>query len=317
MPLAKTGHFGRTLAALIFTVGMFTLVAFAAAPALDLASLSLFFLVVGGAVLFYVIFPRSRFFTIAFANLLAVYICLFEFFLVVNFESVSKAVQPVGFALPIVAFLVAAEIRRRSIRKIVTDEHLRETRHFGHVIRWLLPVFGIGLATFALPGLGLTQLQYDGAFLVSMLAVAVIVGLSSRDVTIFLLDTGLLFEEFFERMAGLMVPAFAFFTFYTLNIIVFAAVYRIIDRFSAAPNFVIKGAAQELSWPDALYFSVITLSTVGYGEMTPASDLTKVIVSVQIVSGVLIFLFGFSEIISYARERRRKGGEESDRDPDA
>lgn len=310
MPEAKTGHVGRTFFALIFTLGMFTLVALAASPAFDLANLVLFFLVVGGAVLFYFIFPRSRFFTIAFANLLAVYICLFQLFLVVNFEPVSRAIQPVGFALPIIAFLLAAEIRRRSIRRIVTDEHLRETRHFGHVIRWLLPVFGIGLATFALPGLGLTQLQYDGAFLISMLAIAIIVGLSSRDVTIFLLDTGLLFEEFFERMAGLMVPAFAFFTFYTLNIIVFAAVYRIVDRFSTAPNFIIDGGTQELSWPDALYFSVITLSTVGYGEMTPASDLTKVIVSVQIVSGVLLFLFGFSEIISYTRERRRGRGED-------
>ncbi|MDJ0950807.1 MAG: ion channel [Alphaproteobacteria bacterium] len=304
--MARKRVFGRTFAALTFTVGMFALVALAVSPGFDFTSLSLFVLVAGSAVLFYVIFPKSRFFTIAFANLLAVYICLFEFFVTLNFEPVSRAVQPIGFALPILAFLLAAEIRRRSIRRIVTDQHLREERHFGHVIRWLVPVFGIGAVTFAFPGMGLSQVQYDAAFLISLALIAVIVGFSSRDVTTFLLDTGLLFEEFFERMAHLMVPAFAFFTFYTLDIIVFAAIYRIIDRFGDVSHFRIAGEVQELNFPDALYFSAVTLSTVGYGEMTPASDLTKVIVSVQIVSGVLLLLFGFSEIISYTRERRER-----------
>ena len=130
----------------------------------------------------------------------------------------------------------------------------------------------------------------------------------SRDVCTFLLDTGLLFEDFFRRIAGLLVPTFAFFTFYSLIIIVFAAVYRIIDRLSDGAHFTVAGAVRDLSFTDSLYFSIITLSTVGYGDMVPLSSLVRLIAAAQIICGVVLLLFGFSEIISYSRERagRRK-----------
>ena len=44
---------------------------------------------------------------------------------------------------------------------------------------------------------------------------------------------------------------------------------------------------------------------MGYGDIAPASDIVRVIVAVQIMFGVLLLLFGFWEIMSYARERRR------------
>ena len=101
-----------------------------------------------------------------------------------------------------------------------------------------------------------------------------------------------------------MVPAFAFCTFYSLLVIVFGAVYRILDRFSAASHFLVVGQARDIDFSESLYFSVITLSTVGYGEIVPASDLVRVIVAIQIIFGVLLLLFGFSEIITYSRDRQ-------------
>jgi voltage-gated potassium channel len=50
----------------------------------------------------------------------------------------------------------------------------------------------------------------------------------SRSVAIFRVDAGLLFEEFFERMSRLAIPAFAFLTFYSLRVIVFASTLSIL-----------------------------------------------------------------------------------------
>jgi voltage-gated potassium channel len=95
-----------------------------------------------------------------------------------------------------------------------------------------------------------------------------------------------------------------------LNVIVFAAIYRIVDRLSEAPDFLVAGEARDISFLESLYFSIITLSTVGYGDIVPLSNPMRVIISVQIVVGVMLLLFGFSEIISYVRER--KAGDDRD-----
>jgi voltage-gated potassium channel len=125
----------------------------------------------------------------------------------------------------------------------------------------------------------------------------------SRDVTAFLLETGMLFEEFFEQATALLAPTLAFFTYYTFVIIVFASVYRLVDQFIPGAHFTVLGVGRDVSFLEALYFSIITLSTVGYGDLLPASALVRAIASLQIVIGVWLIIFGFSEVLRYARER--------------
>lgn len=282
---------------------MVLLIAFAVTPEPDAFFFTILVVVLGAVSSVFLLFPGSQFFSIALANFLGVYTCIFVFFIEANFVGVGRGVMLAGFVAPVLAFVGGAWARRTQIRLIVTSERLRDERHLGRVFLWLAPVFAIGGLTFLLPDREVGQENLDLLFLLAMGGIAGIVLVVSRDVSAFLIDVGLLFEDFFRRMAGLAVPAIAFFSFYSLLVLIFGSIYRILDRYTAEAHFLIEGAAREITFSEAMYFSIITLSTVGFGDIIPESDLVRVIVAVQIIWGVLLLLFGFSEIITYTRGR--------------
>lgn len=298
---------GRTgLAGIAFTIVLVGLIGAAAAEHFDAWFVALLVAMVLGAVGFFLrAFPGSRFFAIAFANGLAVYACLFVVFTEVNFAQVGATATRIGFVLPFLAFLGGAWMRRARIRRIVLDERLADAQEVARSFLWLVPIFGVGILTFVLPTLDLSPAAADAAFLLAMAVIAAIVFAVSADVSHFLIETGLLFEEFFERIAKLVVPTFAFLTFYSITVIVFAALYRILDRLASTPNFTVGGGHRALTFPESLYFSIVTMATVGYGDIVPSTDAARALAAIQVVLGVLILLVGFSEIFSYTRERRR------------
>lgn len=62
-----------------------------------------------------------------------------------------------------------------------------------------------------------------------------------------------------------------------------------------------------LSWLDAVYFSIITLTSVGYGDISPKTDIGKVFTSVYILVGIGI-IFGFINAV-YKHQLSNVGGE--------
>lgn len=46
------------------------------------------------------------------------------------------------------------------------------------------------------------------------------------------------------------------------------------------------------SWLDSIYFSVITLTTVGYGDLSPQTDMGKIFTMFYVLTGIGI-IFGF------------------------
>ena len=50
---------------------------------------------------------------------------------------------------------------------------------------------------------------------------------------------------------------------------------------------------------DGFYFTAVTLTTIGYGDLVPTTDLSKIVTVVFALSGVAIFLYALS-IIAYA-----------------
>ncbi len=259
------------------------------------------------------LFPSSRLLWIAFVNLISVYASVFALFIEDVFGQVGTLPLSIGFALPIASFLIGCWRQRAAITAIVTNPTLGGERAVIKAIAWLLPVFVVGACVIALSQLSQGQINSSPGFLTAMLLIGLIVLAASRDVAIFLVDTGLLFDEFFERVAHLLLPAFAFLTFYSLIILVFASLYSIISRFALEAHFRVGLEAKALSFPEALHFSVVTLSTVGYGDIVPMSTLARTLAAIEVVLGTLLLLFGVSEILAHAKDRgrlRRHGHQE-------
>jgi voltage-gated potassium channel len=291
-----------------FTIVLLGLIALAIS---DVGSPFLYVLVaaVGTCVAFiHRLFPGSRLFSIALANLLGVYACLFQFFVATNFRPVMPAILSVGFAMPILAFLAGCWWRRNAIRAVVEARRVRGELPFLHALAWLPPVFAVGALTFLLPHFDISIRTYSALFLVAMAVISVIILAVSHNVATFLIDTGLLFEEFFQRVRHLVIPAFAFLTFFSLLVIVFASLYSIIDRYSVGAHFRVFGETRDIDFSEALYFSVVTIATVGYGDIVPGSSLVRVLATLEVVAGLVLLPFGFYEINAYAREQREGRG---------
>jgi len=65
-----------------------------------------------------------------------------------------------------------------------------------------------------------------------------------------------------------------------------------------------SSTARDITFAECLYFSIVTLSTVGFGDIVPVTDLIRMVVASEIVCGALLLLFGLSEILEYARRDR-------------
>ena len=58
---------------------------------------------------------------------------------------------------------------------------------------------------------------------------------------------------------------------------------------------------EDWSWVDSLYFSVVAVTTVGFGDLTPSTDVSKLFTVVYILSGITI-------ITTYLRMRMGRRG---------
>ncbi len=248
------------------------------------------------------LYPRSGFFTLALANFVGVYACFFTFFLVTNFVGVSELAAHIAFVLPLAAFVCGVYWRRESIRQIVFSSEASEHPIGLRPFLWLIPAAIVGVATFVIPLRDMPPAHNDIVLVVEMSLVGVVVLIASRDVTVFLIETGLLFQDFFHRVAALAKPTVAFLTFYSMMIIVFACIYRIVDVYDPDTHFLVSGEPRVVTFLESLYFSIVTLSTVGYGDIVPLTHTIRIIAAAQIVSGVLLLLFGMQVLMSYARK---------------
>jgi voltage-gated potassium channel len=90
-------------------------------------------------------------------------------------------------------------------------------------------------------------------------------------------------------------------------VLLFAAAYFLIAG-SGDANF-----AEPLSRTDALYFTVTVLSTVGFGDITPKSEIARLVVTLQMIANLILIglgartLFGAAQLGLQRRSEARPG----------
>ena len=295
-----------------FTVALVALVAFAIGADGPTTISSLVTCTVGFG-FFYLLFPGGGHFGMTVANFLAIYACMFEFFRQANFP---LAPQPFAFgavALPVLGFLGSCFMRRRQVYSIIHARRIRELERLPRLTSWFLGALMVGAASFALPRLELDARQQGIALLLAMAVITLFVIASVRDVVLVMIDVAMVFEGVGARLDRLIRPMIAFLTFYALLVVVFACLYRVADLTTRQTQFTLHAVPARISFVDSLYYSVATITTLGFGDIAPTSLLVRALTGMEVVSGIMMLLFGFSEIMRSAGDE--KGGRRPPHDP--
>lgn len=85
--------------------------------------------------------------------------------------------------------------------------------------------------------------------------------------------------------------------------------------FSATLMYLVENSAQPdefSSIPAAMWWAVITVTTVGYGNIIPVTPLGQILASIMILAGVLLLALPSAILASGFIEERQKGHEKSD-----
>ena len=221
-----------------------------------------------------------------------------------------------AFALPVLSFLAACYAERAAIGRALGERHDELPEHLPRLVRWVPAAIVVGVASFLLPETALDAAQQGHALIAAMAVIAVFVAIAARDLVLLLIDVATVFESVAERAHQMVMPVFAFLTYYALVILVFTCLYRVAEMALGGGQFRVHAEIRALPFTEALYFSVITMATVGYGDIVPDGALVRALAAVEMVCGVLLLLFGFSEIMR-AREtvrRRRDRGQQGRQD---
>jgi voltage-gated potassium channel len=249
---------------------------------------------------FYLLFPGGGHFGMTVANFVALYACLFEFFRSANFAQAPRGLTLVALALPVLGFLATCFLRRRLVRALIRTRRGSELSHLPRFGRWFGGSLVVGAASFLLPRLDLDPLTQGVTLVGSMALITGVVVLAARDVILVMVDIAQVFETVTARLDRLVMPMMAFLTFYALLVVVFGCLYRIADLVSPVPPFALHGQPSRISFVDAQYYSVASITTLGFGDIVPTAMLARALTGVEVVSGVLMLLFGFSEIMRSA-----------------
>jgi hypothetical protein len=243
------------------------------------------------------LFPHGPQFALGATNGLAMYACLFVVLGRAGFPEAPGGAREAAFLLPITAFVLACWLRRRELGAWAQGEEPPDLKHLPRFARWLGAIGVVGIMSLMLPMNRLPPPGQGAALLTAMGIIAAISALAVGDVVRLLVDIAAIFRNISARLSRLAVPIAAFASLWALLVVVFGCIYRIADGVSQEPLFKGGSGAVRLGFSDALHFSVVTLSSVGYGDIIPVDDGIRLLAAMQMLCSQLLLLFGFYEIM--------------------
>jgi hypothetical protein len=245
----------------------------------------------------HLIFPHGLMFALGAANGLAIYASLFVVIGRASFPAAADWSRSVAFLLPVLAFVLACWVRRDVLAGAAGAAGGADLRHFPRAIRWLVPTGMIGIVSLSMPINRAAPEWQSLALLLAMSGIAVIGAVSVGHIVRLLVDVSAILRRVGRRLQFLAVPIATYVSLFALLSVAFACFYRIADEFSRGEIFILMGQPGRLAFSDALHFSIVTLSTVGYGDIQPADDGIRLLAAIQMILGQLLLLFGFAEIM--------------------
>jgi hypothetical protein len=88
---------------------------------------------------------------------------------------------------------------------------------------------------------------------------------------------------------------------YLLIGLIFSSVYRMIETYSGTPFFV---QVADPTPNQYLYFSYVTLATLGYGDLTPATNIGRTVVVIEAILGQVYLVTAVARLVSLLGVRR-------------
>ncbi|MHB9861017.1 potassium channel family protein [Streptomyces sp. YIM S03343] len=126
-------------------------------------------------------------------------------------------------------------------------------------------------------------------------------------VLVFLWEIRIIVHSPYPRLKAVEVLA----TTLVLFLVLFAAVYELLDH-STPETF-----SERLTRTDALYFTLTTFSTVGYGDITARTEAGRVVVMAQMTVGLLLVGVAVRVLVSAVEEGLRRRQPEPPEQPEA
>ena len=244
--------------------------------------------------------PESPILPLVLANAIGVYACAFVFVVEILFPETGDLAAFVSYLIPLVGFTAGLLVNRDPIH--VSDRGIEDgpTWDGGSIWCGLSDCHYRGQRRPRCMSMGSTTSFPRSPSSASRSASVVVAYVSSQTIADAMTETGDLFRDFFatirELVQGRPMP-FSRSTFCSSSSS--PAFTASSTHISIAPHFSIQGEVRDIRFLEAIYFSLITFSTVGYGDMAPVSHAARIVVTIQVLIGVVLTLFGFFAIMNY------------------
>ena len=255
----------------------------------------------------YLLFPQGPLFGLGVATSLAVYMSLYVVIGRSAFPQAEGWALPAGFLLPIACFVAACWLKRQALAAVASERlNDADLAHLPRFLRWLVYCGAVGVLAMSAPFNRADPLAQTVVLLLAQGLIGAISAVFVRDVVRLLVDIAAILTLVSARLRFLAVPIATYVTLFCLATVTFACLYRIADGLSGQPLFEKMGQITRIDFSEALHFSIVTLSTVGYGDILPRDDGIRILAAIQMLTGQLLLLFGFAEIM---RSRSRSEGQ--------